>query len=106
MAITSNPAVQNGAVSTGLGIHSFLNLAEDSFTLVKATAGRICTVNVVVAGSGVGVIWDSATVGGRADANKVAIIPTGVGTYTFDFPCANGILIGTGADQVVSVSFN
>jgi len=104
MAITSNPTVQNGAVSVGNGTHSFLNI--DTMTGVKSTAGRIVTVNVLVAGSTIGAIWDSATVAGRAEANKVAIIPEAVGTYVFNFPCANGIVIGTGTDQVVSVSFN
>jgi len=98
------PAVINGALITGQGISSVLNVSAN--TLVKATKGRIVKVNVNVAGSTNGAIYDSASIAGAATANLVAIIPEAVGVYTFDFPCKNGIVVETGTSQVVSVSYN
>lgn len=102
MAITSNPQIQQGAVSVGNGTKSFLNLT--AATAVKSTAGRICKVSVLVADGAVN-IYDSATVGGAAIANKVAILPDVGGVYTVDFPCANGIVVDPNG-STVAVSFN
>lgn len=102
--ITSNPQIQNGAVSTGNGTKSFLNVTAT--TLVKATAGRICKINVLVAGSGTGEIYDHATTSGVGASNAVAIIPEAVGTYVFDFPCATGIVVTPPTGGTISVSYN
>ena len=102
MAITSNPTIQNGAVSNGNGTHSFLNIT--SATAIKSTAGRICAVNITVADGAV-YIYDAATTGGAGDANKVAILPDALGNYRLDFPCANGIVIDPNG-STISVSFN
>jgi len=102
MAITSNPTIQNGAVSVGNGTHSFLNIT--STTAVKSTQGRICTVNVTVADGAVS-IYDSATTGAIAAGNKVAVLADALGSYSVDFPCANGIVVVPNG-STVSVSFN
>jgi hypothetical protein len=104
MAITSNPAVINGAAITAQGINSFLNIS--AATAVKSTKGRIVKVNVTTAGSAPGSVYDRATTSGTGAANLVASIPNTVGSYTIDFPCANGIVVTPGTGQVVSVSFN
>jgi len=104
MAITSNPTIQNGAVSTGNGTHSFLNVTAT--TAIKSTAGRICVVNVIAGGSAIGAVYDRATTSGIATANSVAVIPSDVGTYMFDFPCANGIVVAPPTGAIVTVSFN
>jgi len=104
MAITSNPAIQNGAVSTGLGIHSFLNITDT--TVIKTVPGRICTVNVLIAGTSVGTVFDHAATSGLVTANLVAVIPEAVGTYVINFPCAVGIVITPPPTGTVSVSFN
>jgi hypothetical protein len=104
MAITSNPTIQSGAVSTGNGTHSFLNLTTT--TLVKTTPGRICTVNVLIVGSSVGTVFDHASTSGLTTANLVAVIPKEVGTYVIDFPCAVGIAVTPPPDGTISVSFN
>lgn len=104
MAITSNPAVINGAAITAQGINSFLNIS--TATAVKSTKGRIVKVNVTTAGSAAGAVYDRATTSGTGAANLVATIPNTVGTYTIDFPCANGIVVAPGTGQVVSISFN
>jgi hypothetical protein len=104
MAITSNPAVINGAAITGQGISTFLNVTTT--TLVKAVKGRIVKINVNVAGSANGAIYDHASTSGIAAANLVAQIPEVVGTYTFDFPCQVGIVVVPPTGGTVSVSFN
>jgi len=104
MAITTNPTIQNGALLTAQGQKTFLNITTK--TLVKAVAGRIAKINVVVAGgTNTGSVWDSATTGGTAAANLVAIIPDTAGSYVIDFPCANGIVVDPGTGNTVSISY-
>jgi hypothetical protein len=104
MAITANPSVQNGALITGQGTKSFLNVT--TATLVKATPGRIVKVNVLSTGTaGNGGVNDSATVVGAGSTNLVAVIPEAMGTYTFDFPCANGIVVTPPSGVAVSISY-
>lgn len=103
MAITSNPINQNGALITGQGTKTFFNIAAN--TLVKATAGRVAKVSVIVAGDAAGTVHDSATIAGASTPNALAIIPNTVGIYNLDFPCANGIVVKTGANQVIMVSY-
>jgi hypothetical protein len=104
MAITTtSPVVVNSSTIVGSGTRSFLNIS--AATAVKSSQGRICTVNVTTAGSGVGSINDHATTSGLAASNLVAHIPTAVGSYEFDFPCATGIIVTPPTGGVVSVSF-
>lgn len=104
MAITSNPAVINGAAITAQGINTFLNIS--AATAIKSSRGRIVKVNVTTAGSTNGAVYDHATTTGTGAANLVAVIPDVVGSYLIDFPCATGIVITPGTGMVVSVSFN
>ncbi len=104
MSIGSNqPAVINNVAITGQGKLSFLNIS--TATVVKGMQGRIVKVNVVTAGSTFGYIYDSSTNSGLSASNLIASIPESIGTYVFDFPCANGIVIVPGTGQVVSVSY-
>jgi hypothetical protein len=75
-------------------------------TVVKASPGRISKVAVIVAGSATGTVNDCLTTGAAAVANQVGVIPTTVGSSTFDWPCAVGIVIVPGTGQTLSVSFN
>jgi len=85
------------------GKSTALNLSAS--TAIKATAGRVCQVNVITAGSAPGAIHDCATTGTAAAANQVAVIPNTVGLYKIDFPCATGITYVLGTGQVVAVSY-
>jgi len=104
MAITSNPAVINGAAITAQGINTFLNIS--TATAIKSSKGRIVKVNVTTAGSANGAIYDHPTTTGIGASNLVGVIPDVIGTYSFDFPCATGIVIVPPTAGVVSVSFN
>ena len=88
----------------GKGISTALNLSAS--TVVKATPGRVCKVNVITAGSAPGTINDCATTGAIATSNQVATIPNTVGQYDIDFPCLVGITYGLGTGQVVAISYN
>jgi len=103
MAITSNPTIQNGAVITAQGTKTFLNITAT--TLVKATAGRIAKVSVIVAGSGAGSVYDAASLGAAGAANEIAVIPATAGIYNIDFHCANGIVLSPGTGQTLAISY-
>ena len=107
MAITQNPAVQNGALITAQGQKTFLNVT--SATVVKAIAGRVAKVSVIAAstnGSQNAAVADKTSTSGITNANLVAVIPDVVGTYNIDIPCSNGIvLVPGGAGQVLAISY-
>lgn len=88
----------------GKGLKTAKNLTAS--TVVKATAGRIARVSVIVAGSTAGSINDVATTGGAAVANEIAVVANTVGVYDIDMPCTTGIVFvpGTGMTAVVSYS--
>jgi len=105
MAVGQNqPQVLNGATIVGKGSKTALNIS--AATAVKAVAGRIVKVSVIVAGSAAGTINDAATTGAAASANEVAVIPNTVGVYDIDMPTSNGIVIVPGTGQTVAVSYN
>ena len=86
---------------------SALNISAAS--VVKATAGRLVRVSVIVLGSTAGSCNDSATTGGAAQANQILAIPASapVGSvYYLDFPTSNGIVCTPGASGVLAVSYD
>ena len=102
----------NLIISGAGGFASVLAVANPAGQLVKATAGMLIRVNVTVAGTTNGFIFDSATTGAiattgaaLATAQLVGVIPNTVGPVEFDFPCLVGIVVQTGAGQQVSVSY-
>jgi len=103
MAIVTNPTVQNGALLTAQGQKTFFNIT--AATVVKATAGRIAKVSVIVAGSAAGSIYDAATTGAAGAANEIAVIPATAGMINLDFPVSNGIVVTPGTGQTLAVSF-
>lgn len=100
----TNFSVINSALIVGKGIANKLDIT--SATVIKAVQGRICKVNVVVAGSAAGTVNDCATTGAAAVANEVFAIPNTVGIYDVDFPCMTGIVVVPGTGQTISVSYN
>lgn len=93
----------SGSLVSGSGKTSRLNIT--AATVVKAAAGRVARVSVLVVGSTVGTVNDLATTSGAAVANQVAVIPMAVGTYEINMPCAVGILVTPGTGQTLAVSF-
>jgi len=103
MAVTANPSVQNGASITAQGTKTFFNIT--AATVVKATAGRVAKVSVIVAGSAAGSVYDHATTSGVGAANEIAVIPATVGVYNIDFPVSNGIVLAPGTGQTLAISY-
>lgn len=97
----------SSTVGTGVARHqieegylSSLNVA--AATTVKATAGRVFKISVVVAGA-VGQLCDVN--GACAAANVVGTIPAVVGVYDFNWPMLAGIRVEPGAAQVIAISW-
>jgi len=102
MAVTTNPTIQSGALVTAKGTKTFFNITAN--TLVKAGAGRVAKVSVLVAGVA-GAVYDAATIAGGTAANEIAVIPAVVGVYDIDFPVSNGIVLKPGAGQTLAISY-
>lgn len=80
-------------------------LCVTAATIVKAAAGAVMNLEVIVAGAP-GAVYDcAATADASATANQVAVIPAAVGPVKLEFPCLVGIVVVPGAGQKVSVSY-
>lgn len=104
-------AVQNAVTAINNLSQTWLNvngLSSNSGitagTTVKAAAGRVCTVIVVVAGSANGTIYDAAS--SASTTYPVFKIPNTVGTYVLNYPVLYGIYVSPGSGQTVSVSYS
>jgi hypothetical protein len=75
-------------------------------TVIKSTAGRVCSVSVIVPGSAVGHIYDGATL--AATTKPLYIIPDAVGLepYVVNMPASFGILVVPSDGQTVTVSYS
>jgi len=91
------------AVATVHAISSRLNIT--SATVVKASAGYVARMNVIVAGSAPGTLNDVLTTGAAAAANQIAVLPNTVGTYTIEFPANTGIVVVPGTGQTIAISY-
>ena len=80
-------------------------LYANSSQVIKASAGLISRINVLVAGSSTGTINDCASTATATTANEVAVIPETVGPIQIGFPCFTGITLVLGTGQVVSVCY-
>lgn len=90
-----------------LDVQGAVNAAAISTpTVVKAVAGRIASVSVLVAGSATGLIYDGATL--TATTKPIYVIPSAVGTepYVVNFPLSFGLLVVPGSGQTVTVSYS
>lgn len=74
-------------------------------TVVKASAGQVVTISVLVAGSAAGTVNDCATTGAAAAANAICPTPTTVGIYPVNFPATTGIVVTPGTGQTLAISF-
>jgi len=94
--------------NTGQLLGSQGNLATNNISgassVVKAGTTRLVSINVISA-SGVGSVYDAATVATGAAANKVFTIPATVGHYDVDWPMSSGIVLDP-SSSVVAVKYN
>jgi len=80
-------------------------LAASASWVVKASAGRVGKVSVIVSGTAEGYIHDTSTDATASGSNVVAVIPATKGVVDLGFPCAAGIVYIAGAGQTSSISF-
>lgn len=78
-------------------------------TVIKSSPGRVFTISVIVAGTGVGAVYDSVSTSGNTAANQIGVIPdtAGGGIYNFNaIPTTNGIVVAPGTGQTIAVSWS
>ena len=95
----------NGAATSYANIVGVANFGPISAaTVVKATAGRICEIAILSAGTTIGYVYDSANVG--TTTSPMIPLPNIVGVYKVQWPCASGILVIPGASQTISGTYS
>lgn len=104
-------AIQNLVRAINNAATQYLNIAGSanfgpvsSATVVKASAGRICEISIISAGTSVGYVYDSANI--STTTKPMVVLPNIVGTYKVTFPFSFGILVVPGAAQSVSGSYS
>ena len=75
-----------------------------SSTVVKQSAGRLCSISVTTAGSAPGVAYDAASAG--LTTRPLCAIPNTVGVFVINLPTNYGLVIVPGTGQVVTVSWS
>lgn len=102
MAITS-PPIKGNVLNVGSGMNTVTNIT--AATVVKAVAGRVARISVIVAGSAVGSVNNAITTGAAATSNQIFVIPDTVGSYIIDMWCTAGIVVVPGTGQTLAVSY-
>jgi hypothetical protein len=86
------------------GVFTYLNITTP--TVVYAGVGRLAFVNVIVAGSTVGAVYDGSSTSGNTINNQLAAIPDTLGSYNISMPVVTGIVIVPGTGMTVAVSYD
>ena len=106
-------AIKNIVTALNAATQAYLNVngqtvaqAITTPTVIKASAGRVASVSVIVAGSSTGRIYDSASVG--VTNKPLYVVPDTVGStpYVVNLPANFGILVVPGTGQTLTVSFS
>lgn len=84
------------------GLANAANITTD--TIVKATAGRIAEVSVLVAGSDPGTIYDASMT--TSTTKPLYVIPNTVGVFIVNLPTSFGLFVSPGTGQAVTVSYS
>lgn len=95
----------NNASQTYVGIQGAKTTENISAaTSLMVGAGRVCTVNVIVAGSAPGAVYDANHA--TDTTNKIHVILNIVGIVVVNMPVSFGITVTPGTGQVVAVSWS
>lgn len=108
-------AVKNLVVALNAATQAFNNVNGVSTkenikapTIVKASAGRVASVSITTAGSGVGLIYDSASL--TTLTAPLWEIPAAAAAngepYVVNLPVDTGILVVPGTGQILAVSWS
>ena len=95
----------NNATATYLNVNGSVNSGSIiATTVVKQSAGRVITMSILVAGTSVGVIYDSVTIG--QTTKPLALIPNETGIITVNMPASFGITVNPGSGQQVVINYS
>jgi|ERR1700677_285735 len=95
----------NGAATSYANIVGVANFGPiTSATVVKNSAGRICEIAVISAGTTTGYVYDGATTG-TTTATMIPI-PNIVGVYKVQWPMSVGIVCVPGTGQTISGTYS
>jgi hypothetical protein len=108
-------AIKNIVLALATAAQNYLNVqgatnaaAISTPTVVKASAGRIASVSIIVAGSGTGTVYDGATL--AATTRPLWVIPEASKSngepYVVNLPVNFGLLVSPGSGQTVTVSYS
>lgn len=78
-------------------------VAVTAATALKTSAAWLISISVVSAGTA-GAVFDAAATGTATTGKQIAVIPATAGVYTFNWPCATGIVVAPGGSQNLAVS--
>ena len=97
------------AAQNYLNVQGLINFAGITApTVVKTSAGRICEISIITAGSGTGFVYDGATL--TATTKPLWVIPEAAKAdgepYVVNLPTSFGLLIVPGAGQKLSGSYS
>jgi hypothetical protein len=81
------------------------SVALTASTAVSVGPARLVSVTVIVAGSAVGGVYNSATTSGAASSNQVYTIPNTVGVYPVGAELTAGLVVTPGSGQTVAVTY-
>jgi hypothetical protein len=74
--------------------------------LIKAKAGWVAKVSVLVAGSTSGAIYDTFVASGAVTGARIAIIPNTIGVQTINIPFSNGLVFVSGTGMIATISYS
>jgi hypothetical protein len=95
----------NNASTTYANIAGIANFGPiTSATVIKNSAGRICEIAIISAGTTTGYVYDSASTG-TTTATMIPL-PNIVGVYKVSWPMAVGLLVIPGTGQTISGSYS
>lgn len=86
--------------------NSALNVTTEA--VIKASQGAVFSVDVIVAGTSPGGVYDANSIANAGTANLITNIGTVVGPLTIaagGFPFKNGLVVNPGTGQTLAVSF-
>jgi type II secretory pathway pseudopilin PulG len=98
----------NDAARAYVGVQgSQVSNSVSASTQIVHGAGRLANINVIVAGTGAGVIYDTIDAGNSNNPNhRLAAIPMTVGSFFINTSFNDGLLVVPGTGQTVTVTYS
>lgn len=95
------------AYQSSTGTSSSAGIASPAGYLIRQGSGRVVTINVLVAGTTLGYVYDLSSVPatGLSLTKAIAVIPNAVGTYAVNAVYGSGIIVVTGTGQTASLTY-